>query len=43
MLRTHLLHHELDEPDRVVVPLLDGDVHDVDGLVLVHEHLFDDD
>ena len=35
------LMDELDEPDPVIVPLLDGDVHDVDGLVLVHEHLFD--
>jgi hypothetical protein len=31
---------ELDEPDPVVVPLLDGDVHDVDGLAQVHLHLF---
>ena len=37
------LMHELDEPDPAIVPLLDGDVHDVDGLVLVHEHLFADD
>lgn len=35
------LMDELDEPDPVIVPLLDGDVHDVDGLVLVHEHLFE--
>ena len=31
---------ELDEPDPVVVPLLEGDVHDVDGLVAVHRYLF---
>ncbi|HEV2062437.1 MAG TPA: ArsA family ATPase [Solirubrobacteraceae bacterium] len=31
---------ELDEPEPTVVPLLEGDVHDVDGLVAVHEHLF---
>jgi len=24
----------------VLVPLLEGDVHDVDGLVAVHKHLF---
>lgn len=35
------LMDELDEPDPVIIPLLDGDVHDVDGLVLVHEHLFE--
>jgi anion-transporting ArsA/GET3 family ATPase len=34
------LMDELDEPDPVIVPLLDGDVHDVDGLALVHDHLF---
>ena len=28
--------------DPVVVPQLDGDVHDVDGLVAVHAHLFAD-
>ena len=32
---------ELDEPEPTVIPLLEGDVHDVDGLVAVHEHLFD--
>jgi anion-transporting ArsA/GET3 family ATPase len=31
---------ELDEDDPVVIPLLEGDVHDVDGLALVHDHLF---
>jgi anion-transporting ArsA/GET3 family ATPase len=34
------LVEELDEPRPVVVPLLEGDVHDVDGLAAVHEHLF---
>jgi anion-transporting ArsA/GET3 family ATPase len=33
------LQRELDEPDPVVVPHLDGDVHDVDGLVAIHRHL----
>jgi anion-transporting ArsA/GET3 family ATPase len=28
------------DPDPIVVPQLDGDVHDVDGLVRVHRHLF---
>ena len=32
---------ELGDDDPVIVPLLEGDVHDVDGLVLVHAHLFD--
>ncbi len=27
--------------DPIVVPQLDGDVHDIDGLVRVHAHLFD--
>ena len=30
------------EDDPVVVPQLDGDVHDIDGLVRVHAHLFGD-
>lgn len=34
------LRTELDEPHPVVVPLLEGDVHDVDGLAAVHAHLF---
>jgi hypothetical protein len=34
------LERELDEPDPILVPHLDGDVHDVDGLVAVHRHLF---
>ncbi len=29
----------LDEPDPIVVPLLEGDVHDVDGLLAVYRHL----
>jgi anion-transporting ArsA/GET3 family ATPase len=28
------------EPDPIVIPELDGDVHDVDGLVAIHAHLF---
>jgi anion-transporting ArsA/GET3 family ATPase len=35
----HLLERT-GESDPVVVPQLDGDVHDVDGLVQVHRHLF---
>jgi anion-transporting ArsA/GET3 family ATPase len=31
---------ELDVDDPVIVPLLEGDVHDVDGLAQVHLHLF---
>jgi anion-transporting ArsA/GET3 family ATPase len=34
------LAHEVGDEDPIVVPHLDGDVHDVDGLVLVHRHLF---
>lgn len=34
------LMDELGDDDPVVIPLLDGDVHDVDGLVAVHAHLF---
>ena len=34
------LAEEIDDEDPVIVPLLEGDVHDVDGLVAVHEHLF---
>jgi hypothetical protein len=34
------LRAELDDRDPILVPHLDGDVHDVDGLVLVHRHLF---
>jgi anion-transporting ArsA/GET3 family ATPase len=36
------LVRELDEPDPILIPHLDGDVHDVDGLVAVHRHLFAD-
>jgi len=35
-----LLRREVGDEDPIVVPHLDGDVHDVDGLVLVHRHLF---
>ena len=31
---------ELGEDDPILIPHLDGDVHDVDGLVAVHRHLF---
>jgi anion-transporting ArsA/GET3 family ATPase len=31
---------ETGETDPVVIPQLDGDVHDVDGLVAIHRHLF---
>jgi len=34
------LMDELDVTDPTVVPLLEGDVHDVDGLAQVHHHLF---
>jgi anion-transporting ArsA/GET3 family ATPase len=34
------LRRELGVDDPVIVPSLDGDVHDVDGLVAVHRHLF---
>jgi hypothetical protein len=33
----------LDHPPAIVIPELDDDVHDVDGLALVREHLFFDD
>lgn len=33
------LGREVDDPDPVVIPELDDDVHDVDGLALVHAHL----
>ncbi len=33
------LKRELSEPDPIVVPQLDGDVHDVEGLLQVHRHL----
>ncbi|QEC47682.1 ArsA family ATPase [Baekduia soli] len=31
---------ELGDEDPILIPHLDGDVHDVDGLVAVHRHLF---
>jgi anion-transporting ArsA/GET3 family ATPase len=34
------LMEELDVAEPTVVPLLEGDVHDVDGLAQVHHHLF---
>jgi anion-transporting ArsA/GET3 family ATPase len=34
------LRREVGDDDPLLVPHLDGDVHDVDGLVLVHRHLF---
>jgi anion-transporting ArsA/GET3 family ATPase len=34
------LRRQVGDDDPIVVPHLDGDVHDVDGLVLVHRHLF---
>jgi anion-transporting ArsA/GET3 family ATPase len=37
------LLERLDHPPAIVVPELDDDVHDVDGLALVREHLFLDD
>ena len=33
---------ETGEKDPIVIPQLDGDVHDVDGLVAIHGHLFAD-
>ncbi|MGK2938690.1 MAG: ArsA family ATPase [Solirubrobacteraceae bacterium] len=33
------LGREVDDPDPVLIPELDDDVHDVDGLALVHAHL----
>jgi anion-transporting ArsA/GET3 family ATPase len=34
------LRAELGDPPTIVVPELDGDVHDVEGLALMREHLF---
>src|SRR4051794_38329615 len=34
------LRETVGETDPVIVPQLDGDVHDLDGLVAVHDHLF---
>ncbi len=36
------LRTELGDPPTIVVPELDGDVHDVEGLALVRGHLFGD-
>ncbi|MGZ4279840.1 MAG: hypothetical protein ACXVFK_19095, partial [Solirubrobacteraceae bacterium] len=36
------LRVETGEEDPIVIPQLDGDVHDVDGLVAIHAHLFAD-
>jgi anion-transporting ArsA/GET3 family ATPase len=36
------LRAALGEPPTIIVPELDGDVHDVEGLALVREHLFAD-
>jgi anion-transporting ArsA/GET3 family ATPase len=36
------LRRETGEDDPIVIPQLDGDVHDVDGLVAIHRHLFAD-
>jgi len=33
------LSDELDEPDPIVVPMLDGDVTDVAGLLALYRHL----
>jgi anion-transporting ArsA/GET3 family ATPase len=34
------LRAEVGDPDPVIVPQLPGDVHDLDGLVALHDHLF---
>jgi anion-transporting ArsA/GET3 family ATPase len=34
------LREDVGDDDPILVPHLDGDVHDVDGLVAVHRHLF---
>jgi hypothetical protein len=36
------LRAQTGEKDPIVIPQLDGDVHDVDGLVAVYAHLFAD-
>jgi anion-transporting ArsA/GET3 family ATPase len=36
------LRKETGEDEPIVIPQLDGDVHDVDGLVAIHKHLFAD-
>jgi anion-transporting ArsA/GET3 family ATPase len=37
------LRDQLGDPPTIVVPELDGDIHDVEGLALVRGHLFADD
>ena len=37
------LRSRLGDPPTIVVPELDGDVHDVEGLALVRGHLFGED
>jgi hypothetical protein len=34
------LRTQLGDPPTIVVPELDGDVHDVEGLARMREHLF---
>jgi anion-transporting ArsA/GET3 family ATPase len=34
------LRQEVGDDDPLLIPLLEGDVHDIDGLVRVHGHLF---
>ena len=36
------LRSELDEPDPIVVPRLDGEVQDIDGLLVLYRHLAGD-
>jgi anion-transporting ArsA/GET3 family ATPase len=36
------LRRDLDDVEPILIPELDGDVHDVDGLVAIHRHLFGD-
>ena len=40
--RSSISARETGEQDPIVIPQLDGDVHDVDGLVAIHGHLFAD-
>ena len=37
------LRTRLGDPPTIVVPELEGDIHDVEGLALVRAHLFDGD
>jgi anion-transporting ArsA/GET3 family ATPase len=34
------LRREIGDEDPILIPHLDGDVHDVDGLIAIHRHLF---